>query len=218
MTTEPLNLYHLAIQPRAPAERRSPTIIMLHGRGVDENDLARLAPRLDPRLLIISLRAPYKLPYGGYTWFDLKEGIGPDPTMFQKSLTKLLKILDILPRLYPIDKQQIYLFGFSMGAAMAYALTLTAPEKVAGVIAHSGYLPENSGLTLQGKQFAHLRFYIAHGTSDQAMPITLAQRAREVLQPIAAEVSYHEYATGHQITAQSIDEASAWLSDHLRYA
>ncbi len=189
---------------------------MLHGRGADERDLAVLSPRLDARLLIVSVRAPYAFQYGGYTWYDVRAVGVPEDNMFQKSYTRLVKFSEVLPQLYAVDPAQVFLMGFSMGAVMAYALSLTLPEKIAGVIAHSGYVPESSGLTLRWKQLAAFPFFVAHGTRDEVIPLSFGRRARELLQAAEADLTYHEYPIGHQISQQSLNDLSMWLSQHIR--
>src|SRR5436190_21361319 len=55
---------------RAPAAEATGALVLLHGRGVDENDLFPLLDELDPdrRLLGVSARAPPTLPPGAYPW------------------------------------------------------------------------------------------------------------------------------------------------------
>src|SRR6266480_1087236 len=66
-----LSLTHLLQQPRLPADRPPPLLILLHGLGSNEHDLIGLAPYLDPRFQIVSARAPHSLMPDGYAWFEL---------------------------------------------------------------------------------------------------------------------------------------------------
>lgn len=215
MTTEPINLVHKVIPSRLPSDIRAPTLLMLHGRGADENDLAALAPRLDGRFLFVSVRAPYTFQYGGFTWYTSRQVGSPDLSMFQKSYTRLTKFLDILPRLYAVDARQIFLFGFSMGAVMAYALALTMPDKFRGVVAHSGYIPEATGLGFRWKQLANCAFFVAHGANDTTVPVSFGQHARELLLNAPADLTYKEYPSAHEITDQSLRDLSAWLTARI---
>ena len=75
----------------------SPIIIMLHGYGSNENDLFSFASHIPENYKIISLRAPYPIAYGGYSWYDF----GMDDKMnFQINLSQakdsMLKIKDFL--------------------------------------------------------------------------------------------------------------------------
>ena len=71
-----------------------PTLIMLHGRGADENDLLGLASYLDPRFLVISVRAPFPFENGGYTWYTVLEIGKPEPREFMESYERLVQFLD----------------------------------------------------------------------------------------------------------------------------
>ena len=57
--------------PSNPADKKPPLLILLHGIGADENDLFGISSFLDERFFIVSARAPFTLPYGGFAWFEL---------------------------------------------------------------------------------------------------------------------------------------------------
>ena len=53
------------------SDKLSPLVIMLHGYGSNEDDLFSFASDLPENYKIISLRAPYPLAYGGFSWYDI---------------------------------------------------------------------------------------------------------------------------------------------------
>ncbi|MEO6457259.1 MAG: alpha/beta fold hydrolase, partial [Chloroflexia bacterium] len=170
-TTE-LNLSHIVrpAQAAPPEQQRSPGLLLLHGRGADEYDLMGLEEGLDPRLTIVSARAPNSLG-GGFTWYDLYRLGEPDARTVQSSLEKLRRFVESMVDAYRIDPKRLYLMGFSQGALMSAALALVVPEKVRGVIMHSGYVPtdavpESNPTGLQGKPF-----FVAHGKYDDVIPV-----------------------------------------------
>src|SRR5712692_7168329 len=166
------SLTHKIISPNSSTLTKHPTLIMLHGRGADENDLLGLAEHLDGRLLIISARAPFPFQWGGgYAWYDVLEVGKPEPKMFEESYKKLLQFLEDVTQGYPVDLHRIFLFGFSMGTMMAYALFLTRPELIAGVVANSGYVPEKTDLKFQWNKLAGKSVFIAHGMSDPVISV-----------------------------------------------
>jgi phospholipase/carboxylesterase len=193
-----------------------PTLILLHGRGADEEDLLGLSSYLDKRFLILSVRAPYPFEYsGGLTWYDIDEVGTPEPAMFKSSYDKLSAFVsDALAR-YPIDKKQLYLLGFSMGTVMSYALTLTQPGLFRGVVANSGYVAEGTHLRYQWNQLGNVEFFVTHGTQDPVIPVHIARKAKGLLETAHARFYYKEYPMGHQISEESLQDLSIWLTQRL---
>jgi phospholipase/carboxylesterase len=187
---------------------------MLHGRGADEHDLLTLAANFDRRLLPISVRAPYVL-NPGYHWYELRQIAEPEPRTFSQSVQILLKFIDEVPSAYGVDRGQIYLLGFSQGATMAGAVALTAPDRIAGAIMLSGYLPLNSGLEIDGSALAGRSFFVGHGTMDEIIPFALGRLANDYLKSVEADLTYNEYPMGHQIAWPEIEQIGAWLAERL---
>lgn len=209
-------LYHRVVQPRKPHPSSNPTVILLHGRGADEEDLLGLASYLDERLLVLSVRAPYQFQFGGgYTWYDAGETGTPEPTMFKSSYDKLTAFIDDALVHYAVDKRKVYLLGFSMGTVMSYALALTRPTTFRGVVANSGYVAEDTHLTYLWNQIASTDFFVAHGTEDPVIPVQRARRARQLLEARNARVEYREYPMAHQISEESLGDSGRWLKQRL---
>lgn len=193
----------------------APLLLMLHGRGADEHDLLGLSEYLDKRPMIVSARAPFSFSYSaGYTWYDVLEVGRPEPRMFAESYTKLLRFIDDVCGHYPVDPSKIILLGFSMGSIMSFALSLTNPARFAGVIALSGYVPEESDLKFQWEQVVS-PYYVAHGTYDPIIPVEFARRANILLTKTTAPVTYREFPMGHEIGAPELTEIAGWLSSLL---
>jgi len=216
MKTIPSSLVHRVLDPENPTADFHPTLIMLHGRGADAEDLLGLSSYLDERFLCISARAPFTFPYGGgYTWYDIGEVGVPLPGMFDESYAKLLAFVDDVLRNYPVDPSRVYLFGFSMGTVMSYALSLTRPELFRGVSANSGYVPEGTNLRFRWQDLAGKEFFIAHGAEDQVIPAQMARRAKELFSKSNATFMYREYPMDHQISEESLADVAAWVKRSL---
>ncbi|MDE3057234.1 MAG: alpha/beta hydrolase [Bacteroidota bacterium] len=210
------SLIYKFLPPRTVTAKQSPALILLHGRGADENDLLGLAPELDERLMLFSVRAPYPFPFGGFAWFDLDEQGNADPKMFMESYNRLFAFLDEITTTHAIDTKKIFLMGFSMGTIMAYAMALTKPERFAGVIVQSGFLREIPELELKWNELQHCPFIITHGIQDTIIPVTWAQKTRDMFAARSnAEVVYKEYQMGHQISDASVASVMEWLEKKL---
>jgi len=209
------SLNHTVVMPKMAGAGPHPTIVLLHGRGADKNDLLGLTPYLDPRFMFISAQAPIKFPLGGYTWYEILEAGTPEAVQFEESYGKLLKFFSDIRRHYPVDSKNLYLLGFSMGTVMAYALSLAQPRIVKGVVAHSGYIPLGTPLDLQWQKQESISYFIAHGTLDPIIPVESARKARELLSRTKATLTYREYLIHHQISEESLRDAAYWLRNLL---
>src|SRR5438093_38525 len=112
---------------RAPqiASEKPPVLIALHGYGADDVDLLPIAEQLDPRFLIISLRAPITLEGGGYAWYHLSQtaqGLIPDDLSRHESEDAIAHTMGPIIEKEGGDAGNVILMGFSQGAAIGYSL------------------------------------------------------------------------------------------------
>jgi phospholipase/carboxylesterase len=209
-------LVHLVEEPRNPRGDRFPTIIYVHGRGADEEDLLGLSSYLDGRLMSISVRAPYPFPFsGGFTWYEILPDLSADPVMFRSAYDRLSAFVTDACVQYPIDTKRLFLFGFSMGTVMAYALSLTRPGLARGVIANSGYLAEKVDLAYQWDKLGDTEFFVTHGTQDPVLPVHVGRKSKDLLVAAGAKLHYREYSMGHQISEESLRDIAVWLKERL---
>jgi phospholipase/carboxylesterase len=196
--------------PEAAGAGPHPLLVLLHGRGADEEDLLSLAPVLDERLLVLSVRAPQPFEGGGYTWYDLGGPVGqPEQVSFAASSKALMDFLQVAVAGYPVDPGRVFLFGFSMGAVMSLALSLTRPELFRGVCAHSGYVPE--GVPIRWDALAGPEYFLLHGTEDPVIPVVMARRAQRLFAASNARFFYREYPMQHQISEESLSDIREWI-------
>lgn len=209
-------LTHKLLPPRTKIPGNPPCLILLHGRGANEDDLLGLAEYLDERLFIISARAPFDFQSGGgYTWYDILDIGRPEPKMFSESYKKLVQFFEDIKKGYAVDPAKVFFCGFSMGTMMSYAIALTHPDAVAGVIANSGYVPEETDLKFHWDKVKRKPFFVAHGTFDPVIPVMFSRRAKALLEQAQAAVWYREYDMGHQITEETLNDMMSWLTQHL---
>jgi phospholipase/carboxylesterase len=188
----------LVARRREPADEPEGALVLLHGRGADENDLYPLLDLLDPerRLLGVTPGGPLQLPPGGRHWYALGGIPTPDPETFFSTAPRLAAFLDALPM--PLER--VVLGGFSQGTVMSWAMTL-GPDRPrpAGVIALSGFLPRVPGYALDPGKLAGVPVAIAHGTLDPVIPFRFGAEAAETLTEAGAEVVRLESDVPHMV-------------------
>jgi phospholipase/carboxylesterase len=216
-----LPLVYLTYGPRqaAPDGQKPPLLLLLHGVGANERDLFSLAPQLDPRPLILSLRAPLTRGPNSYAWFTvafLPTGYKIAPEQLNDSRSRVIAFIRAAVSRYDADPERVYLLGFSQGAIMSLSVALTEPELLAGVIALSGRIPpEVEPEIVAPERTAGLPVFLAHGRQDSVIPYQWAERARPILERQRAALEYHAYDMGHQIGTQTLADLTAWLSARL---
>jgi len=217
--TMDLSLHHLTRFPasHAPgADSVYPTILALHGRGSNERDLIGLAPYLPQDLFWISPRGTFTLGADSYEWFQITEIGKPDPERLAQALKTLDRFIDEVTANYPIAKNKLYLLGFSQGSIVSMSYALTWPDKVAGIIAQSGYIPHESGLEIDEANVKGKPFILTHGIQDPLLPVAWARRSRDLLQNLGANLQYHEFDMGHQVSEESLAVINTWLEKQLQ--
>ena len=209
------SLEHLVFLPTSPRGKYS-TIIAIHGRGTDENDLVPLVLSLElPDILLVTPRAPFEFPYGGFVWYDVSQEGVPESQTFRRSLDLLCKFIEEVKNGYPVNLDRLVILGFSQGAVLAYGAGLLNPTSFRGIAALSGYIPQRSGLKLELTTVSSFPVFVSHGTDDQIIPVRLARESAELLKRSGAEVTYREYPLGHGVSEDTIHDLKAWTSKIL---
>jgi len=190
---------------------RPPLLVLLHGRGADENDLFELAPAIDPSFAVASVRAPIALAEGGYTWSESSSPGRYLAASLRRSIVALQGWLDALDAGRP-DPQRTYLLGFSAGMAMASALIIDEPTRYAGGIFLSGTLPFETDLSITKNRLADVDIFSGRGTFDTAIPGDLVERTSAYLRDRSgARLTERTYPIPHSISEPEIADISRWL-------
>lgn len=210
-------------EPTALAHRLRPAasdpqgaLVLLHGRGTDENDLYPVLDMLDPqqRLHGVTVRAPLSLPPGGRHWYAIQSVGHPDPATFSETYSLLDATLRSLLGDLGVPAGRTVLGGFSQGTVMSYAMGLGADRpRPAAILALSGFIPTVPGLQLDLESRRGLPVLIAHGSMDPVIGVQLGRDAHDRLSAAGLDVTYRESAMGHSIDPRLLPEMQTWLSD-----
>lgn len=206
------------------APQPTAAVIWLHGLGADGHDFAGLVPELDlsncPPIRFVFPHAP-SMPVtvnGGYVmpaWYDI---LGPDLVSQQdaagiQASERAIVALIAQEVARGIPAERIVLVGFSQGCAMALHTALRLPQKLAGIMALSGYLPLADRLTAERHPAnGSTPVFMAHGTQDPVVVIARGEASRDALAELGQPVEWHSYPMPHSLHPREITDISAFLA------
>ncbi len=204
-------------------DKATASVIWLHGLGADGHDFEPIVPELR---LPASLPVRFLFPHAPVrpvtlnngmamrAWYDiiaLGGGARQDDAGIRES-ARQVEALIRRERERGIPAERIVLAGFSQGGAIALHTGLRHPERLAGIMGLSTYLPLADTVEAERSDAnAGTPILIAHGSMDPVVPMQMGERSRDQLQAMGYTVEWHDYPMVHQVCMEEIAAISAWL-------
>ncbi len=111
---------------------------------------------------------------------------------------------------------KIVLAGFSQGGAVALQTGLRYPQRLAGVMALSTYLPLAESFAQEAAPAnAKTAVFMAHGTQDPVVPYAMGNASHTRLTQAGYAVDWHEYPMAHSVCLEEITDIGHWLGKVL---
>ena len=175
-----------------PAGDRNPAILLLHGAGGMGRDMLDLwKPFAQAHgITLIAPDMPRELAF---------EAIAPD---FFRALVDAVNA---------IDRNRVYVFGYSMGGYLAYDAAMFGSDYFAAVGVYANCIaPEYLSIVKSAKRKIPIAIYA--GVRDEMIPIASVRATRDFLEQRAFPVHYREFArNGHDYGTVAKDvNADVW--------
>ncbi|MGJ9385467.1 alpha/beta hydrolase [Salipaludibacillus sp. CF4.18] len=195
--------------------KKYPALFVMHGMGSNEQDMLTLVNGLEDSFFIFSVRG--HLSQGpGFSYFTI-EGYGrPHREVFEDAIKKLANFIDEATINYQIDTDQLYLLGFSQGAIVSMTLALTLGNKIKGVVALSGYIPQFVKEEYMSNPGDHLSVFISHGEYDQVLPYEWGKANGEYFTKLGVPVTSKSYPEGHTVSEKNLQDFESWILRELQ--
>jgi phospholipase/carboxylesterase len=218
-----------------PTVKPAAAVIWLHGLGADGFDFVPLVPELGlPAKLPVRFIFPHapvrpvtvNNGYAMRAWYDIKvlsssalAGPGMEDAVGIRQSEAAVRAVVDEQIAAGIDPLRIVIAGFSQGGAVALQTGLRFPQRLAGVMALSTYLPLREVVPQEASAANRgLPILMCHGTADPIVPLALGERSRDLLRALDYPVDWHAYPMQHQVCQPEIDDISRWLQDRLQSA
>lgn len=202
-------LYRRVIGAGTPRAR----LLLLHGVGGNESNLAGIAGFIPEGIEVLLVRSRLQIATDGFAWFQVNftnEGPVIVEEQAESSRQKLIEFVTVLPQLPTV------IAGFSQGGILSASVGLSAPHCVAGFGLLSGrILPELAPHIASSEALSSLSAFVAHGRADNKLPVSWAQKADAWLSQLNVRHETHLYNMAHEITAEEIEDFVQWLKPLL---
>lgn len=207
-------LPHRVLQPNSPGPH--PTVVMIHGHLGNEDVMWIFKQTLPEEWLVVAPRAIVADGNGRYSWHPRQQDEWPSLQAFDTAVDTLRHFIDSLPALYHADPNQIYLMGFSQGAAASFALA--EPERVQGIASLVGFMPLGVEEAMETTRLADLPVFMAVGTEDERIPLEIARECGKAVRATGAYLEYREYDTGHKLNGDGMRKLKSWWAERAAEA
>ena len=202
-------------------------VIWMHGLGADGNDFVPIVNELDlsgvPATRFVFPHAPMRAVTinNGHVmraWYDVSFGDlegksrRPDGVGIHESQDQISALIGREVK-RGVAAEKIVLAGFSQGGAIALQTGLRYPEKLAGVMALSTYLPLADSLPQEAAPAnrKNTPIFMAHGLFDPVVPLAMGAGSMTFLIGLAYVVEWHQYPMQHAVCAEEIEDIGKWL-------
>lgn len=203
----------------ATALAQRPLLVLLHGYGANERDLAGLIPLLADRYLVASVRAPLPIPAmpGGRAWFPLnvQDLNNPDPALANAASAGVLRWLETVQS-QSRTSMPVGLLGFSQGGSIALQLLRHRPEDFTCAVVLSGFVVP--GLLSGDTALEQIRppVFWGHDDADPIIPPAAVDRLGAFLRGHTDLTARKYSGVGHGIGEPEMRDVLDFLHQRLR--
>jgi phospholipase/carboxylesterase len=208
-------IYELLRPKNMVPGKKYPALFVMHGIGSNEHNMLSLVHHLEDHFFIFSVRG--HLTQGpGFAYFTIQSYGNPHREVFDEGIHKLADFIDYASAHYPIDKEQVYLMGFSQGAIVSMTLALTLGNKIKGIVALSGYIPQFVKEEYTIKPGNHLSVFLSHGEYDQVLPFQWGKENADYFTMLGVPVTFQTYPEGHTVSEKNLQDFQSWMLTDLQ--
>jgi phospholipase/carboxylesterase len=192
--------------PAAPT-----AVLLLHGYGSNEHDLAGLAAALELTVPWASLRAPLESGARGAAWFAITTPGNPDPEPVAAATDAIWAWVD--ENLDP--GVSVTPIGFSQGGLMATQLLRTRPERVVAPVVLGGFVQAAAQPGDATLAAARPALFWGRGADDRVIAESAIARTVAWLPEHTALTARTYPGLAHSINAAEVADVTEFLATHV---
>lgn len=208
-------IYELRRPKNIVPGEKYPALFVMHGIGSNEHNMLALVNGLEDSFYIFSVRG-HLTQGSGYAYFTIQGYGKPHREVFDEGINKLANFIDYASANYPIDPEKLYLLGFSQGAIVSMTLAVTLGNKIKGIVALSGYIPQFVKEEYMINVSNHLSVFISHGEFDQVLPYEWGRENVDYFTKLGVPITFKSYQEGHTVSEKNLQDSKFWILNDLQ--
>ena len=208
-------IYELRRPKNIVPGEKYPALFVMHGIGSNEHNMLALVNGLEDSFYIFSVRG-HLTQGSGYAYFTIQGYGKPHREVFDEGINKLANFIDYASANYPIDPEKLYLLGFSQGAIVSMTLAVTLGNKIKGIVALSGYIPQFVKEEYMINVGNHLSVFISHGEFDQVLPYEWGKENVDYFTKLGVPTTFKSYQEGHTVSEKNLQDSKLWILNDLQ--
>jgi phospholipase/carboxylesterase len=200
-------MQHIFIKGKSDS---SPTLLLLHGTGGNEQDLLPLADIIAPNASVLSVKGNV-LENGMPRFFRrLAEGVFDEEDLLFRT-QELFNFISDSAVQYGFDRNQVVAAGYSNGANIAASLLYHHANSLSGAILFHAMVPRHG---IEIPDLAKVPIFIGAGKRDSLIEPALTKQLSEHLHNAGAQVTEYWTEGGHQLTMEEVEQAKEWFAKY----
>jgi phospholipase/carboxylesterase len=192
---------------RVSPDPNSPLVVLVHGRAGNKQVMWTFDRLIPQGCSVVSFEAFLNDAQGGFSWWDVN-GKPPLEPAILAACDRLQYALERYITFEGLSPRRVVGVGFSQGAVLLSTAMLTAAVKFDGLGLLAGLVSKAGE---QGRVIGEPEVFIAHGISDQIVPVERARRGAERLEALGLRVTYVEEDVGHKVGVEGTRALREWL-------
>lgn len=208
-------IYELRRPKNIVPGEKYPALFVMHGIGSNEHNMLALVNGLEDSFYIFSVRG-HLTQGSGYAYFTIQGYGKPHREVFDEGINKLANFIDYASANYPIDPEKLYLLGFSQGAIVSMTLAVTLGNKIKGIVALSGYIPQFVKEEYMINVGNHLSVFISHGEFDQVLPYEWGKENVDYFTKLGVPTTFKSYQEGHTVSEKNLQDSKLWILNDIQ--
>ncbi|MBW5448260.1 alpha/beta hydrolase fold domain-containing protein [Cohnella sp. CFH 77786] len=187
----------------------SPTLLLLHGTGGSERDLAGVGRMISGGSNLLGVRG--NVSENGMARFfrRLAEGVFDEEDLVFRT-RELNEFIAEAAERYGFDRSRVAAVGYSNGANIAASLLFHLPDSLQGAVLFHPMVPRR-GIPLP--DLSGTPIFIGAGRNDPLCPPAESEELAELLAGAGADVRLHWENNGHQLSRSEVLQAASWFRE-----